>query len=70
VESNERSVQINMSSIPIAGVGGLGMVAVAIAMAYVLPETWLFIAFGAIGGVALAIGLLVLRRFTDSHHQE
>jgi hypothetical protein len=67
VESKDRLVQINMSGIPIAGVGGLGMVAVAIVMAYVLPEAWLFIAFGAIGGVALAIGLLMLRRYTGSH---
>jgi hypothetical protein len=67
MQSNGRPVEINMSGIPIAGVGGLGMVAVAIVMAYVLPESWMVIGLGVIGGGALAIGLLLLRRYNDSH---
>lgn len=67
MDSKDRRVEINMSGIPIEGIGGLGMVAVAIVMAYVLPESWMVIALGAIGGVALAVSLLLLRRYKDSH---
>jgi len=67
MDSKDRPVEINMSGIPIAGVGGLGMVAVAIVMAYVLPEAWLLIAVGAIGGVALAVGLVLMRRHSDPY---
>jgi len=67
MDSRDRRVEINMSGIPIEGIGGLGMVAVAIVMAYVLPESWMLIALGAIGGVALAVSLLVWRHYKDSH---
>jgi len=67
MDTNDRQVQINMSGIRIEGVGGLGMVVVAIVMAYVLPESWMVIALGAIGGLAIAISLLLLRRYSDSH---
>ena len=53
---------INMSGIQVAGVGGLGLVAVAGLMAYEFPQAQWLLAFGTIGGVILACGLIVFRR--------
>lgn len=55
-------VEVNMSHIPVAGLGGLGLVAAAGAMAYVVPEARLFLAGGAAGGVLVGIMLIVARR--------
>lgn len=50
--------EINMSSIKVAGVGGLGMVAITVVMAFALPAArWLLLvalAGGVIGGLAVA----------------
>ncbi len=53
---------INMSGIPVAGDGGLGMLAVAVVMATYYPQAWWLIAFGSIGGAAFAGGLVWYRR--------
>jgi hypothetical protein len=58
--------QINMSSIQVAGVGGLGMVAVAAVMAYVLPELRLFVFAALGGGVIAAVALIASRRWNKS----
>jgi len=62
VTERDRQVEINMSGIPVAGVGGLGLVAIAAMMTYVLPEAWLIVAFGAIGGVLLGVVLVLFGR--------
>ncbi len=60
----QRPVEINMSGIPVNGIGGLGLVAVAALMTVVLPEAWGLVVLGAAGGVVLAAALVIVRR----HH--
>jgi sugar phosphate permease len=60
----ERDVSINMSGIPVSGVGGLGLVAMAALVAYVLPQAWWLVAFGAAGGVVVGLAIVTFRR----HH--
>jgi hypothetical protein len=62
VTENKRPVEINISGIPVGGVGGLGLVAVAALMAYQMPEAWLLVGAGAAGGVWLAAVLIVAGR--------
>ena len=60
----DRDVSINMSGIPVSGVGGLGLVAVAALITYVLPAAlWLEVC-GAIGGILLGLAIVTFRR----HH--
>jgi hypothetical protein len=57
-----RRPEINMSSIPVTGIGGAGLTLVALSMAAVFPEVrWLLVS-GLCGGVALAIVLVMMRR--------
>jgi len=58
----KRTVEINMSGIPVAGVGGLGLVAIAVLMAYALPATWLPLAIGVAGGGLFATAVILARR--------
>ena len=60
--SDNRPVQINMSSIPVAGIGGLGLVAMAVLVSSVMPELRWTMAAGVAGGLVLAVGLVVFRR--------
>jgi hypothetical protein len=60
----DRDVNINMSGISVAGVGGLGLVAAAALMTYVLPQAWWLEVFGAAGGTLVGIGIVWFRR----HH--
>ena len=61
----ERAVQINISGIPVAGVGGLGLVAMAVLVSVVMPAArWTMVA-GLIGGALLAVVLVIVRRRTD-----
>jgi len=60
----DRDVTINMSGIPVAGVGGLGLVATVGLIMYVLPAAWWLVAFGAAGGTLLGIAVVAFRR----HH--
>ena len=62
---NDRS-NINMSRIPVAGVGGLGMMAVAATMAYVLPEARAFALTGLVGGLITGCALIAYRRLSRS----
>ncbi len=61
----ERDVQINISGIPVAGVGGLGLVAMAVLVSVVLPAVgWLMLS-GVVGGCLLGIVLVLARRHAD-----
>src|SRR5437870_9396193 len=60
----DRHVSINMSGIPVSGIGGLGLVAVAVLITYVLPAAWWLVAFGATGGTLVGVGIVAFRR----HH--
>jgi hypothetical protein len=62
MSKRERPVEINISGIPVAGVGGLGLVVIAALMTYQMPEAWLFIAAGAAGGVLLGAILVLAGR--------
>jgi hypothetical protein len=53
---------INMSRIRVAGVGGIGLMVVAAAMALTFPRIGWSVAVSAIAGVALAATWIVLRR--------
>jgi hypothetical protein len=57
---------INMASIKVAGVGGLGLVAVAAAIALDIPRIFQTIAIGVVLGIGLAAFLILRRRETGS----
>jgi hypothetical protein len=57
-----RTAEINISDIPVTGVGGLGLVAIAAVMAYTLPQTWLPLGAGVAGGVLIAVAVILARR--------
>ena len=57
----ERPVQINISGIPVAGVGGLGLVAMAFLVSYVMPAAWWTMVAGVSGGIVLAAILVLMR---------
>jgi hypothetical protein len=59
---NERPVEINMSGIPVKGVGGLGLVAVAFLMTVVFPEARWLVVIGALGGMVLGAAIIFARR--------
>lgn len=60
----QRPVEVNMSGIPVNGIGGLGLVAVAALMTVVLPAAWWLLVVGASGGVVLGAAMVLARR----HH--
>jgi hypothetical protein len=62
--TGDRDVSINISGIPVAGVGGLGLIAGAALIAYFLPALRPFVALGAVGGILLSIAIVAFRR----HH--
>ena len=57
----ERPVQINISGIPVAGVGGLGLVAMALLVSFVMPAAWWTMVAGVTGGIVVAAILVVMR---------
>jgi hypothetical protein len=57
---------INMSSIKVAGVGGLGLVALAVAVAFDLPRVGLTVGLGLALGIALALVMVLRRRSSGS----
>jgi hypothetical protein len=61
----ERDVEINISAIPVAGVGGLGLVAIAVLVAVVMPAAGWLMVTGVAGGGLLGIGLVLARRAAD-----
>ena len=59
---DERPVAINMSGIPVAGIGGLGLVAMAVVVSIFLPAASWTMSAGVGGGIVLAVGLVAFRR--------
>jgi hypothetical protein len=53
---------INMAHIRVAGVGGLGLVAMAAVVAWNVPEIAVAMTIALVTGVALAAGLIAWRR--------
>jgi hypothetical protein len=53
---------INIAHIRVAGVGGLGLVAMALVVAWFLPRVWQHLTIGAALGVVLAVVLIIVRR--------
>ena len=53
---------INMAHIRVAGIGGLGLVAMAVVVAFDVPRIGQTLAVGAVAGSALAVVLIALRR--------
>ena len=61
-------VQINSSAIPVAGIGGIGLLGVAIVIGGLAAEARLILFGGLAGGVALAwFSIVRRRRATRSH---
>jgi hypothetical protein len=60
----EDAATINMSGISVSGVGGLGLVAMAALVTWMLPQAWWLVAFGAAGGCVLGLAIVTFRR----HH--
>jgi hypothetical protein len=57
---------INISSIRVAGIGGLGLVAMALAVAWNIPRIGQSMALGLLLGVVMAVALIVARRRVGS----
>ena len=53
---------LNVSRIRVAGLGGLGMVAVAAAMALTIPAIGVSLGLGLVGGFLIAVALIPYRR--------
>ena len=62
MESESRFGGINISSIRVDGIGGLGLVAMAGVVAVFMPAIGFSMAAGILGGVVLAIGIVIARR--------
>lgn len=58
---------INVSGIRVAGVGGLGMVIVAGAMALTIPRIGISLGLGLVGGFLIALALIPYRRAHAGH---
>ena len=56
--------EINISSIKVAGLGGLGMIAVIGAMAYVLPAVRAFALVSLVGGLLVGVTFIAYRRWS------
>ena len=54
--------QINMSNIKVAGIGGLGMVAMAIVVVFALPGIRIYAIAAAVGGLLVGAGYVWYRR--------
>jgi hypothetical protein len=52
---------INMSSIRVAGIGGLGLVAMAVAVAWKIPRIGLTMELGLLLGALMAVALIAVR---------
>ena len=59
---DERQVSINISAIPVAGIGGLGLVAMATVVSVFFPAIGWMMAAGVASGVLLGAGLVAYRR--------
>lgn len=57
---------INMARIRVAGVGGLGLVAMATVVAFAVPRIGQTLAAGLVLGAVMAVGLIALRSRTGA----
>ena len=55
---------INVSAIRVAGIGGLGLIAVSVGLAFTFPRIGQSLMLAAVLGVAMAAGLILYRRRT------
>jgi hypothetical protein len=55
--------EINMSSIKVAGIGGLGLVAVVVGMAVEMPVVRVFALVSAAGGIIGGVAFIAYRRW-------
>ena len=62
MDDRDPIVQINMSAIPVAGIGGIGMLALAAIIAAVFVEARRLLFVGLGGGVLFAVLLVAYRR--------
>lgn len=53
---------MNMAHVKVAGVGGLGLVAMALVVASVIPQIGRSLAIGLTAGAALAVALILFNR--------
>lgn len=59
---------INVSRIRVTGIGGLGMVAMALAIAAAIPPIRVSMALALVGGVCFALALISYRRAHAARH--
>jgi hypothetical protein len=64
--SDHRHGDINSSSIPVAGIGGAGMIGAAIVIALTFPQAMFLVVGGIVFGGLLATVLIVRRRARDT----
>jgi hypothetical protein len=57
-----RHARINISAIPVAGIGGLGMIFVAVVIAITMPLVRWVVLSGAVAGTLLGGALILIRR--------
>jgi hypothetical protein len=55
--------EINMSSIKVAGIGGLGMVAIVVIMALALPPVRWFVTLALAGGLLGGLAFIAFRKW-------
>lgn len=63
---DHRHADINSSSIPVAGVGGAGMIGAAIVLALVFPQALFIVVGGIVFGGLMAAVLILRRRVRDT----
>jgi hypothetical protein len=62
MDDRDPIVQINMGAIPVAGIGGIGMLALAAIIAAVFTEARWLLTLGLVGGLLFAVLLVSYRR--------
>ena len=55
--------EINMARIKVAGIGGLGMLAMVVVLAYNMPAVRTFVLVSLAGGILIAGGVIAYRRW-------
>jgi hypothetical protein len=66
MRQDERQVSINASAIPVAGIGGLGLVAMAVVVSVFFPAIGWMMAAALGSGIVLAVALVAFRRLHRS----
>ncbi len=64
---DNRGSDINISKIPVSGWGGLGLVAMAVVMAFALPQLRWITIIALIGGGAIGLSLIAARNRRARH---